>query len=200
MGLQKSRTRLRDWTTSLLYLITGQMWVFTNMTFFFMVITIILIFTIIFKSYLLNVAYIFLGKYYFWPNRVKDEPYLWLQFKIILLFFLSFIYVFGCAGSSLLSGCSLVAGCGLSSFTSWVLEHRLSSCETQAFLLRDTWYSPKPGIKPMSFALAGGFFTTEPPGKPSHCLLKYTHSYSKLNSLTYMKQWSLCVIKSSSCS
>ena len=25
---------------------------------------------------------------------------------------------------------------------------------------------PDPGIKPMSLALAGGFFTTEPPGKP----------------------------------
>ena len=25
---------------------------------------------------------------------------------------------------------------------------------------------PHPGIKPMSPALAGGFFTTEPPGKP----------------------------------
>ena len=26
---------------------------------------------------------------------------------------------------------------------------------------------PNPGIKPVSLALAGGFFTTEPPGKPS---------------------------------
>ena len=25
---------------------------------------------------------------------------------------------------------------------------------------------PNPGIKPMSLALTGGFFTTEPPGKP----------------------------------
>ena len=28
-------------------------------------------------------------------------------------------------------------------------------------------YLPKPGIKPMSPALADGFFTTEPPGKPN---------------------------------
>ena len=28
------------------------------------------------------------------------------------------------------------------------------------------WYLPGPGIEPMSPALAGGFFTTEPPGKP----------------------------------
>ena len=27
---------------------------------------------------------------------------------------------------------------------------------------------PDPGIKPMSPALAGGFFTTEPPGKPDN--------------------------------
>ena len=27
-------------------------------------------------------------------------------------------------------------------------------------------YHPKPGIKAASPALAGGFFTTEPPGKP----------------------------------
>ena len=31
---------------------------------------------------------------------------------------------------------------------------------------------PNPGIKPMSPALAGGFFTTEPPGKPVSI---YTH-------------------------
>ena len=30
---------------------------------------------------------------------------------------------------------------------------------------------PRPGIKPMSPALAGGFLTTEPPGKPHICFL-----------------------------
>ena len=33
-------------------------------------------------------------------------------------------------------------------------------------LLLPTWDLPAPGIEPMSPALAGGFFTTEPPGKP----------------------------------
>ena len=28
------------------------------------------------------------------------------------------------------------------------------------------WDLPGPGIEPMSPALTGGFFTTEPPGKP----------------------------------
>ena len=32
-------------------------------------------------------------------------------------------------------------------------------------------YSPDPGIKPMSPALAGGFFTMEPPGKPHNGLI-----------------------------
>ena len=34
---------------------------------------------------------------------------------------------------------------------------------------------PDPGIEPISPALAGGFFTTEPPGKPI-CLLGTTES------------------------
>ena len=29
---------------------------------------------------------------------------------------------------------------------------------------------PDPGIEPVSPALAGGFFTTEPPGKPPSCI------------------------------
>ena len=30
------------------------------------------------------------------------------------------------------------------------------------------WALPDPGVEPTSLALAGGFFTTEPPGKPLH--------------------------------
>ena len=44
------------------------------------------------------------------------------------------------------------------------LEHRLNSCGAQAQL--HVGSSPEPGIQLMSPALAGGFFTTEPPGKP----------------------------------
>ena len=32
---------------------------------------------------------------------------------------------------------------------------------------------PDPGIEPTSLALAGGFFTTAPPGMPQHCLNLY---------------------------
>ena len=55
---------------------------------------------------------------------------------------------------------------GLSSCGSQVLEHRLSGCGAQALLLHSMGLLPRSGIKPVSLALAGGFFTTEPPGKP----------------------------------
>ena len=32
------------------------------------------------------------------------------------------------------------------------------------------WDHPGPGLKPVSAALAGGFLTTPPPGKPKNCL------------------------------
>ena len=45
------------------------------------------------------------------------------------------------------------------------LEHRLNSCGPWAELHCGAWDLPGPGIEPASPALAGGFFTTEPPGK-----------------------------------
>ena len=54
---------------------------------------------------------------------------------------------------------------------SLVAEHRLqtcrlSSCGSRAQLLRDTWDLPRPGLKPVSPALAGRSPTAAPPGKP----------------------------------
>ena len=43
---------------------------------------------------------------------------------------------------------------------------RLSSCDTWAELLRGMWDPPRPGLEPVSPALAGRFSTTAPPGKP----------------------------------
>ena len=42
---------------------------------------------------------------------------------------------------------------------------RLSSCGSRAQLLRSMWELPRPGLEPMSPALAGRFSTTVPPGK-----------------------------------
>ena len=53
-----------------------------------------------------------------------------------------------------------------SSYGSQILEHRLSSCDTQAQLPRGKWDLPGSRIEPVSPALAGDFFTTEPRGKP----------------------------------
>ena len=48
--------------------------------------------------------------------------------------------------------------------------HRLSSCGSRAQLLRGMWDLPRPGLKPVSPALAGGLSTTAPPGKPGHLI------------------------------
>ena len=52
-----------------------------------------------------------------------------------------------------------------------VAEHRLqtrrlSSCGSRALLLRGMWDLPRPGLEPVSPALASRFSTTVPPGKP----------------------------------
>ena len=54
---------------------------------------------------------------------------------------------------------------------SLVPEHRLqtrrlSNCGSRAQLLRGMWDLPKPGLEPVSPALAGRLSTTAPPGKP----------------------------------
>ena len=54
---------------------------------------------------------------------------------------------------------------------SLVVEHRLqtcrlSNCGSQAQLLCGMWDPPRPGLEPVSLALAGRLSTTVPPGKP----------------------------------
>ena len=56
---------------------------------------------------------------------------------------------------------------GFSSCGSQASKQRLNSRGAQAQLLHGTWDLPRPGMESVSAALAGGFFTTEPPGKPS---------------------------------
>ena len=59
--------------------------------------------------------------------------------------------------------------CGTRAQQLWFvgLECRLSSCGAWAQLLHGMWDLPRPGIQPMSPALAGGFLTTMPPRKPT---------------------------------
>ena len=58
---------------------------------------------------------------------------------------------------------SVVVAHRYSSCGSWALEHRLSSCGAQALLLCGMWNLPRPGIKPMSPALAGRSLLPVPP-------------------------------------
>ena len=62
---------------------------------------------------------------------------------------------------------------------SLVAEHRLqtrrlSNCGSRAQWLRGMWDLPKPGLEPVSPALAGRLPTTVPPGKPQ--LMYFIHS------------------------
>ena len=74
------------------------------------------------------------------------------------------------------SGCGERAShCGSSpGCTTGALEHRLNGCGARACLLCDMWHLPRPGMEPMSLALAGGVFTSEPPGKP--CIWDFLRS------------------------
>ena len=107
---------------------------------------------------------------------------LYLKHLFILKFIYLFIYLFlavlglrFCARA--FSSCGeqgplFFAVCGpLTIVASLVAEHRLqtrklSSCGSRAQLLRGMWDLPRQGLEPVSPALAGGFSTTAPPGKP----------------------------------
>ena len=76
---------------------------------------------------------------------------------------------------------------------STVAEHRLrtrrlSSCGSRAQLLHGMWDLPRPGLEPVSPALAGGFSTAVPPGKPKKWDFK---NYIKLTFLwtSLVAQW-----------
>ena len=82
--------------------------------------------------------------------------------------FLTVLGLYGNAGffpDVVSRGYSLNCGSWAQQCGSRALERRLSSCGVWSFLLCGRWDLSKPGIKPGCPALAGGFFTTEPPGK-----------------------------------
>ena len=80
---------------------------------------------------------------------------------------------------------------------SLVAEHglqtrRLSNCGAWAQLLHGMWDPPRPGLEPVSPALAGRFLTTAPPGKP-----KILNFHTTLKTPFY-KQVCLCLSANSS--
>ena len=106
-----------------------------------------------------------------------------ISFIYISMFWLLVcLFTFGSAGSLLLlgfflqlqwAGATLQLGytgfhCGgFSCCSACTLEHRVNSCGSWAQLLPGVWDLLRSGITPVSPALAGGLFTTEPPGRPS---------------------------------
>ena len=110
-------------------------------------------------------------------------------FLIATLFIYLFIFIFGCVGSSFHA--RAFSSCGKRGPLFMVVRgplfiavhrpltivappvaghrlqtHRLSSCGSRAQPLRSMWDLPRPGLEPVSPALAGRFSTTAPPGKP----------------------------------
>ena len=124
-------------------------------------------------------------------------------FIIVSFFFLrnsrSFIYLFMtvlslrfCARA--FSSCSkrgplLIAVRGpLTIAASPAAEHRLqtrrlSNCGSRAQSLRGMWDLPRPGVEPVSPALAGRFSTTAPPGKPHRVIFLISEDTSYMLSV-----------------
>ena len=89
--------------------------------------------------------------------------YLWLCWVFVPVRGLSLVAASGGHSPSWCAGLFTIAA-------SLVAEHRLqtrrlSSCGSRAQLLRGMWDLPRPGLEPVSSALAGRFSTTAPPGE-----------------------------------
>ena len=107
---------------------------------------------------------------------LKKIIYFWLRWVFVAARGLSLVVAsrgyssLWCAGFSLLWFLLLPSTgsrhTGFSSCGSRALERRLGSCGTRAKLLCGMWDLPRPGLEPVSPALAGEFLTAEPPGKP----------------------------------
>ena len=116
-------------------------------------------------------------------SLVPSPPPSFFFFFLILFYFYLFTYLFilGCTGSSVLA--RAFSSCGkwgplfiavrgpLIIAAPPVAGHRLqtrrlSNCGSRAQPLHGMWDPPRPGLEPVSPALAGRLSTTAPPGKP----------------------------------
>ena len=80
-------------------------------------------------------------------------------------------------------------------WASVVMAHSLSRYGTQAYLSLGMWVPPGPGIGPLPSALAGGFFTTEPPGSPLFDSLVHFSSIAQ----KYQESEPTCILTSVQC-
>ena len=112
------------------------------------------------------------------------EHLLWARYYAELIVFLKYLFIYLFMAVLDLRFCARAfSSCGrrgplfvvvhgpLTIAASLVAEHRLqtrrfSNCGSRAQLLQGMWDLPRPGLEPVSPALAGGFSITAPPGKP----------------------------------
>ena len=125
-----------------------------------------------------NLTFFFLFFFFFLSFFFPNESF--FMYLFIYSFFLAVLGLRFCARA--FSSCGeqgplFIAVRGpLTIAASLVAEHRLqtrrlSSCGSWAQLLRGMWDFPRPGLEPVSPALAGRFSTTAPPGKPHYFFL-----------------------------
>ena len=114
--------------------------------------------------------------------HLKAKSFFFFQINLFIYLFLAVLGLRFCARA--FSSCGergplFIAVRGpLTIVASLVAEHRLqtrrlSSCGSRAQSLRGMWDPPGPGLEPVSPALAGGFSTTVPPGKPGRRSLNH---------------------------
>ena len=124
-------------------------------------------------SFFLFLFFIFYFFIFYFFNVV--QIHISFCYLFIYLFFMAVLGLRFCARAS--SSCGkrgppfITVRGPLSIAASLVAEHRLqtrrlSNCGSRAQPLRGTWDPPRPGLEPVSPALAGRFPTTAPPGKP----------------------------------
>ena len=82
---------------------------------------------------------------------------------------------------------------------SLVAEHRLrmrrlSSFGSRAQLLCGMWDPPRPGLKPVSPALAGRLSTTAPPGKPRNIVFNFQIHKDFLALFLITDFWHKCIV------
>ena len=92
----------------------------------------------------------------------------------------------------------------LTIMASLVAEHRLqtrrlSSCGSWAQLLRGMWDPPRPGLEPVCPALADGFSTTAPPGKPKSCFCSTSLQAFGVVSVPNFAHYNWCTVGSYCC-
>ena len=107
---------------------------------------------------------------FFFLNFIYLFIYLWLCWVFVSVLGLSLVAASGGHSSSRCAGLLTIAASPVAAHR--LQTRRLSNCGSRAQLLRGMWGLPRPGLEPVSPALAGRFSTTAPPGKPGNRLLK----------------------------